>query len=340
MTKIDEKLFGNGFFGVSKNPAKEGIMNSRYTIPPFSTFDTFSEQWQSRKKAWIALGLKGEEGRREDEDSDDFAISYRKSLNTFGRELSQKYELKDKGLSDEHVKNIPSGVSVYDPVLCELMYKWFTFKGWTIGDPFAGGCTRGVIADLLGRKYVGVEVRDLQVNANIEIGKKLGVSNDCRWLLGDSYKLKDYVKEQYDFSLSCPPYFTREVYSSDTKDGSAHKTYKEFMVWYTHIYQQTVDLLKDNRFLAITVGNIREQKTGIMLPFVSDTIQMFLNMGLSYYNELILINSPGSLRLRTNRPFCASRKVGNRHQNVLIFYKGDPNKIEETFRVPVGNIFD
>lgn len=35
----------------------------RFGVPPFSVLDARQGYWQARKKAWIALGLKGEEGR-------------------------------------------------------------------------------------------------------------------------------------------------------------------------------------------------------------------------------------------------------------------------------------
>ena len=37
-------------------------------------------------------------------------------------------------------------LSVFDPVLCELMYYWFSFDKAKILDPFAGGSVRGIIA--------------------------------------------------------------------------------------------------------------------------------------------------------------------------------------------------
>lgn len=50
---------------------------------------------------------------------------------------------------------------------------------------------------------------------------------------------------------------------------------------------------------------------------------------LKLYNEIILINVAGSLAIRVGRQFDSSRKVGKMHQNVLVFYKGDPKKIKE-----------
>ncbi len=39
-----------------------------------------------------------------------------------------------------------SGTSIFDPVLCELAYRWFCPPGGLILDPFAGGSVRGIVA--------------------------------------------------------------------------------------------------------------------------------------------------------------------------------------------------
>jgi hypothetical protein len=59
-----------------------------------------------------------------------------------------------------------SGTSIFDPVLCELAYRWFCPPGGTILDPFAGGSVRGIVAARLGRAYTGIDLRPEQLAAN------------------------------------------------------------------------------------------------------------------------------------------------------------------------------
>jgi len=66
-----------------------------------------------------------------------------------------------------------SGTSIFDPVLCELAYSWFSPPGGVILDPFAGGSVRGIVAAKLGRQYVGIELRPEQVEANREQGRSI-----------------------------------------------------------------------------------------------------------------------------------------------------------------------
>ena len=53
---------------------------------------------------------------------------------------------------------MPNWVSVFDPVLTEIMYLWFCPKNGTILDPFAGGSVRGVVASFMKLKYIGVSL--------------------------------------------------------------------------------------------------------------------------------------------------------------------------------------
>ena len=59
-----------------------------------------------------------------------------------------------------------TGTSIFDPVLCELAYRWFCPLGGMVADPFAGGSVRGIVAAALGYHYTGFELRGEQVDAN------------------------------------------------------------------------------------------------------------------------------------------------------------------------------
>lgn len=65
-----------------------------------------------------------------------------------------------------YTETTAAGVSIFDPVLTELAYRWFSPPGGHVLDPFAGGSVRGIVASALGRPYTGVELRPEQVAAN------------------------------------------------------------------------------------------------------------------------------------------------------------------------------
>ena len=72
-------------------------------------------------------------------------------------------------------------------------------------------------------------------------------------------------------------------------------------------------------------------KFGFYRNFVSDTIRAFQDAGALLYNDAILITAFGSLPIRVIRAFQSNRKLGKTHQNVLIFYKGDPKHIKQIY---------
>lgn len=245
-----------------------------------------------------------------------------------GRKLSTEEFQRDHY---EGPDTYQSGSSIFDPVLCEIAYRWFTPTGGRILDPFAGESTKGIVATYLGYEYTGVELRKEQVEANEAQADIMGLNP--KWITGDSYGIEKLLPEgeMYDLIFTSPPYYDLEIYSELDKDGSAFETYDKFMVWYGKVFEQCIGRLNDNRFVVIKIGEIRDKKTGAYRNFLGDNISCFLDLGLKYYNEAVLVTSLGSLPIRAGEAFVKSRKLGKTHQNILVFYKGDIDQIQENF---------
>lgn len=220
-----------------------------------------------------------------------------------------------------------SGTSIFDPVLCELSYRWFCPPGGVVLDPFAGGSVRGIVASKLGRKYVGVDLRAEQIAANEVQAKAICKKGEPRptWHVGDSRNIGTIAKGvAADFVFSCPPYADLEVYSENPSDLST-LAYPEFRQAYFDIVKAACALLKNDRFATFVVGEVRD-KDGLYYGFVPDTFLAFENAGLRLYNEAILVTAAGSLPIRAGKQFESTRKLGKTHQNFLTFVKGDPRK--------------
>lgn len=224
-----------------------------------------------------------------------------------------------------------AGTSIFDPVLCEIAYRWFCPPGGWVLDPFAGEATKGLVAGHLGYGYTGVELRPEQVAANESQADAMGL--DAGWICADSANIGSVLPAapaEYDLIFTSPPYYDLEIYSASEKDGSAFATYDTFMAWYEDIFRQAVARLGTNRFLVVKVGEIRDEK-GIYRNFVGDNIAVFRRLGLHYYNEAILVTAVGSLAIRVGKQFSGGRKLGKTHQNILVFFKGDPKAIKAEF---------
>ena len=68
----------------------------------------------------------------------------------------------------KNTKKKENYVSVFDPALCEVIYHWFCPTAGSILDPFAGGSVRGIVANYLGYKYTGIDIRKEQIESNKE----------------------------------------------------------------------------------------------------------------------------------------------------------------------------
>ena len=279
-----------------------GVLLDRFGVPPLSILDTRQGYWQERKRQWLAK--------------------------TGNLSLT-----KECVLSDSLMREIGDGSSNFDPVLAELMFKWFAPKGGKILDPFGGEQTKGVVAGELGFDYTAVEFRADQVQVNNEATKGY---KSVRYYCGDSNNISTIVPGRgFDFVFTSPPYYDLEVYSKE--DMSALGTYDEFMRQYENIFRQCVDMLADNRFLVVKICEIRNKKTGVFRNFVGDNIALFNRLGLQYYNEIILLNQVGTAALRVNKQM-VSRKLVKTHQNILVFFKGDVRLIKKLF--PIEDIAD
>ena len=300
-------LSGEGGKSPDENPSVS--LAERFGAPPFSVLDARQGYWQERKRAWLALGIQSELGRHDNLASAPAMPEYSNCSLTY----------------------IAPGTSIFDPVLCELAYRWFCPPAGKILDPFAGGSVRGIVAAWLGRNYTGVELRPEQVAANEkQWGEIAGGArrNLARWITGDAINTQALAGGEYDFLFSCPPYYDLEVYSDLAGELSAAKTYDDFVVRYRKIIAIGVDMLKADRFACFVVGDIRD-KRGIYRNFVSDTISAFRDSGAKLYNDAILVTAIGSLPIRIRRQFEGGRKLGKTHQNVLIFIKGNPRRAAE-----------
>lgn len=221
-----------------------------------------------------------------------------------------------------------TGTSVFDPVLCEVVYNWFGIKDGIVFDAFAGGPVRGIVAEMLGQKYIGIDLSQAQVDANQMNADELGVYP--AWHCDDSRNADAYIPDgSADLVFTCPPYHNLEKYSDHPLDLS-NMNYADFIDAYSEIISISCSKLKENRFAVFVVGDVRDSK-GAYRDFISDTKRIFQDNGLCLYNELILLEQYGTAPMRAGNIFKAKRKTIKVHQNVLVFYKGDINAISNIY---------
>ena len=287
-------------FPFEQEPKEEhNKLQDTFVVPPFSVLDTKKGYWQERKKYW--RNLIGDEG-----ESREGALA--------------------KG--DTNIMAATNnGVSLLDPVLAEIANKWFGLDNCNTFDCFAGDSVFGYISDALGNTFTGIELRQEQTDLNNQRLK----GSKSKYICDDGQNVLKHIKEDsQDLLFSCPPYFDLEVYSDLKNDASNQKEYKDFLQILDNAFTGALKCLKDNRFAVIVVGDIRD-KQGFYYGFADDVKNIFIRNGAKLYNEMIIAESIGTLPQRVGR-YMHNRKVGKCHQNVLVFYKGQPKEIKKIYK--------
>lgn len=322
LTKLEEQK-------VKKTANDHASLFDKFVIPPFSILDTRQGYWQERKKQWKAIiGDNGES--RQDTNMRSPELKYktiyerskirRMELGISFAEYLERF-VSDTEKAKAEKQALAPGVSLLDPVLAEIVCRWFGYKGCNTFDPFAGDSVFGFVSAYLGNNFTGIELRPEQVELNNNRVK--GMS--ARYINDDGQNVSQHIeKESMDLLFSCPPYFDLEHYSDLPNDASNAPTYEAFLKILENAFAGALECLRQNRFAVIVVGDVRNKKTGFYYDFVGDIKRIFKQHGAGLYNELVLIESGASTALRAGK-YMEMRKIAKNHQNVLVFYKGEHN---------------
>ena len=271
-------------------------LTDTFVVPPFSILDTRQGYWIERKSSWKDL------------------------INDNGE--SRENLLDTGGI----VSTLNNGVSILDPVLAEVINRWFAIPNSNVFDCFAGDTIFGYVSSYLGHNFTGIELREEQAKLNNDRVKSM----TAKYICDDGQNVDKHIEENsQDLLFSCPPYFDLEVYSDLPNDASNQSDYQDFIKILDNAFSKSIKCLKDNRFAVIVVGDVRDKK-GFYYGFNDDVKQIFKRNGMSLYNEMVLVESIGTLPQRVGM-YMKNRKIGKCHQNIFVFYKGDTSKIAEIY---------
>ena len=326
-----------------KIAAKANLAESFGTVP-FSILRADDSRWRARKSLYKKLGIRSEEGRKS-------GLAYATSAAMPPNLIQAKNDYDEaKGgepstideFMAEHGHETLATTSIFDPVLCELMYRWFLptptddqgpgkARPFRILDPFAGGSVRGVVAALHGHEYIGIDLRTEQIDANYANAKEIfdavgAPDHQPHWISGNSLHTDQLLTDNdqaqpFDLIFTCPPYGDLEVYSENPEDISTMDE-ADFTTDYKKITEAAAKHLAANRFAVYVVGDYRDRRSGRLIDLLGKTVQAHQEAELTYYNHFILQTPVASLIMRLRNQFNTSRKIGKRHQNVIISHNG------------------
>jgi len=284
----------------------------RWGVPPMSVLDSVAQAWQARKAEWLAAYPALLEGGN--------------ANNVFGAFIEERATANSQWLVEQMAATGGQNTT-FDPFLAELIYDWWSAPGSLVYDPFAGGTVRGVVADVLGREYLGVDVRAEQCDANYAAWP----DGAAAWVLADSSSWAPPA-DSMDFVFSCPPYGSLERYSDQTDDLST-LSWADFRVAYASSIEGAVRALRRDRFAVFVVGNFKEDVKGqrhrVMRDLVGLTVSAFETAGAAFYSDLVHVTPVGTRAVTSAFHFPRTRRPMPRHQMVLVFLKGDSRRAVE-----------
>jgi hypothetical protein len=243
---------------------------------------------------------------------------------------------EDGEIVENKTKSLNHNVSVLDPVACEVILRMFMpTNGCRVYNPFGGGVQMGFVTGSYDYEYLSSEIRQNQCDANNAICQDF---YNTRWIKSDTSKFTP--KQKYDLIFTCPPYYKVEEYLD--YDGKAPEgelnslpTYEEFRDMLFEGYKNAISVMNDNCFFVVMTGDSRD-KNGAYYGCEAEHEIFFKEHGLHIYNKIVYLECEFT-RLATAKKTLKTRKFPKREQKILVFYKGDMNKIKDLYP-PIGRL--
>ncbi|MFH2029686.1 MAG: hypothetical protein ABIJ40_03550 [Bacteroidota bacterium] len=305
---------------------------------------TMTNTWTSTKADWIKM--KKEWNERIESAGEKYNIQNPKFASRDGCwqgkngmsnvVLSEQIINEDGEVEHKKGKSFNGNASVLDPVACEVILRMFMpTNGSSVYNPFGGGVQMGFVTGWYGYEYLSSEIRQNQCDANNTICQDF---YNTKWLQSDSSKFAP--KKKYDLCFSCPPYYKVEEYLD--YDGKAPEgelnsipTYEEFRNTLFEGYKKGIEALNDNCFFVIMTGDSRD-KNGAYYGCEAEHELFFKKQGLHIYNKIVYLECEFT-RLAHAKVTLNYRKFPKREQKILVFYKGDMDKIKDLYP-PIGRL--
>jgi DNA modification methylase len=222
-------------------------------------------------------------------------------------------------MRQDHDSVYTGTTSIFPAPLVEwVLLRYGGKRGGRILDAFAGGPPRGLVSTIMGYRYLGIEIRQEQIDEDKKVLAELNLEG-AEYLLADG-RYFEVEKNSFDCGLTCPPYWNLEEYSDLPNDLSNLKTYWQFNAGMFFSAVANFKALKPGAFMCIIVGPFRDKKTGELIDFRSHTVENFKEAGFLFWQEIILSKNFASAAKRSTNAW-HNFKLVPCHEYLLVFRK-------------------
>lgn len=301
--------------------------SSKYKDKAFTVIDTKRMLTLCKTNVWRADGGKWQETKK------DFLATIDRDGEAMGVD-NPNFATREGCLPSVGDKG---NASILDPVVCNILLRLFLpIRGRVVYNPFAGGVQMGFMAARAGCKYYATEIRKTQADANNLICTPINKHEStgrAKWIHADSTKF--YHEDiKADFGFTCPTYPFVEDYKDNGKDVEGDlsniKDYKIFLERTLKGLLMSYNMLKENRFMAIMIGDGRDKKTGAYYGVEEDIVVYLRSIGMKLYNKITYCE-PVFMSGLSAPKLLKKRKLPKAEQRIIIMYKGDTSKIPTSF---------
>lgn len=187
----------------------------------------------------------------------------------------------------------------YPESLVRLFLEEYTQPGDLVFDPFAGFGTTLVAAEALGRVGFGMEIDPAKLSY-----AQSRLLHPERLLNGDSRRLVEYPLPTFAFSMTSPPFMTRDEIDDPLSDyrvnGRGYRTYLDEL---RGIYAQLRQYMRPAGVVVIEVANLKigglftplawdvAEQVGRVLHFEGEVIVCWDRYGYGYDHSYCLVFS-------------------------------------------------
>ncbi len=272
------------------------------------------EETERRKSARKVDGAGGfNSALRNEKTKDEYYWEY-----GFRKKKSARKDCFTKEVDDESVYRGKITESIFNPVVAINILNLYAPKTGVCYDPFAGGGTRAIVAAKFGLDYVGVELRQEEVDA---------IRDRCRYnevqveiICASSVSVPQIETGSADFLITCPPYWNLEQYKGGKEDMSMAETYEAFLGMLSDSIKESYRILKKGSLSCWVVGLHRDRK-GELLPLNHDVAWLHREAGFKLKEEVVLnMKNTGAVR-RVGNFEKGNKFLIRTHEYCLIFEK-------------------
>lgn len=205
---------------------------------------------------------------------------------------------KSHGHSNEYHGN-------YIPQIAQQLYERYTKKGDVVLDLFLGSGTSAIEAVNMGRRCIGVELKDEQVEIVKNKFNQKQLVTDVNIICEDSAcedvkekisaRLDIMRKEKAQFLILHPPYDDIIKFSDRKEDLSNCATTEEFYDLFKRVAKNGYDMLEKGRFAALIIGD--KYANGEIVPLGADCASKMRELGFKM-KAVIVKNMEGNERAK------------------------------------------